>query len=1158
LQTTLLGLAIAIILALLTALVGPLLIDWASHRSVFEAEASRLLGLQVRVNGEIEARLLPAPRLTLHEIEIGSGGEQKVRARALGFEFALGSLMRGEWRAAEMQLVGPQLRLGLDPAGHVVAPNLAIQFSPDSLSIDHLSVEDGKVTLTDAASGGSATFERLWFNGEARSLLGPFKGEGAATVSGELYPFRLAISRYSEESSLRLHVNVDPVSRPLSIETDGTLTLAGGAPKFDGSLSFSRPVGIASRATAEVTQPWRIGGKVKASTASALMQQFEFQYGSEEQGVKLTGVAEFKFGRQPRFDGVLSGRQVDLDRALARDDGVRSPPAAAIRQIAELAADAFRPAIPIQISIGINQVTLGGSTVANLRGDITTDANGWNLDRFEFRAPGFTQVRLSGHLAVGAGGVSFTGPAEIDAGDPKVLAAWLEGRSNVAGGNLRPLNLRGDVVLGSERIAIERLRASVQRRNVSGRLAYVFAAGNRPASLDAALDAPELDIDAALGFGKALLTGSNLTWPPEMAIVANIGRATFAGFEARETSAKLQMSGSGLQIDRLSVADLGGGSFSASGHIDTDGGAPRGALTFDFESRQTAAVTALVERFAPATAREITGLLARVNRAKLHGSLDITDDKQASATVAQATLTGTVDTMNLNLKARASGRWEKAAAADIRVDGAITAPEGAMLLKLFALDRYVTAVKGAGELKVLVSGRADAEQKIDLRLACGGLVMQSSGQGHISLDKGLQLTSMLDISGADLAPLRPGAKGSLPATLKARLLLGNRSIKLENLNAQLGGSNVRGTIAFEAESPRVVSGALEADAVDAGPLIAAAAAMPTPASGSVGWVWSSDPFGAGPFGDYAGQVAIKARRLDLMPRLTAREFRGSLRFGKQQLALEDASAEAAGGRLAGQLSLASGEEGLKAKAKISLKGVDAASVFAADARPAVTGSLDFAAELEGSGLSAVALIGSLHGSGRFTLNGAQLAGLDPRVFDAVTRAVDKGLAIDSARISDTVSKSLDSGRLSIERMEGTIAISAGQMRLSPVTAESKDAAVSMAGSLDLTEGTLDGRLILSGSARAAGARPDIFMAVRGPVAAPARTINVAALTGWLTLRAVENQSKQLRDMENARRWAPPPKNEPKSKAVPALPAPIDVRPLPVPGRSSLPEALVRP
>ena len=72
LQTTLLGLAIAIILALVAALVGPLLIDWGGYRSVFEAEASHLIGVDVRVTGAIDARLLPSPQLMLHDIEIGA------------------------------------------------------------------------------------------------------------------------------------------------------------------------------------------------------------------------------------------------------------------------------------------------------------------------------------------------------------------------------------------------------------------------------------------------------------------------------------------------------------------------------------------------------------------------------------------------------------------------------------------------------------------------------------------------------------------------------------------------------------------------------------------------------------------------------------------------------------------------------------------------------------------------------------------------------------------------------------------------------------------------------------------------------------------------------------------------------------------------------
>ena len=601
--------------------------------------------------------------------------------------------MRGEWRAAEMRLSGPQLSAGLDASGHLLAPNLAIKFNPDTLSIDRLSIEDGQVTLSDAANGARITLDKLWFNGEARSLLGPFKGEGAVTIAGELYPFRLATGRYGDDGAIKLHVNVDPVNHPLSIEADGMLALSGAEPKFDGTLSLARPVGIAR--AEQLTQPWRVSGKIKASAASALMQEFEFQYGSEEQGLKLTGVAEFKFGKQPRFDGVLSGRQIDLDRALASGDGASPPPAAAIRKIAELAGGAFRPAIPIQIGVGIDQVTLGGNTIANLRGDISTDAGGWNLDRFEFRAPGFTQVRLSGHLAVGHESVSFTGPAEIDAGDPKVLAAWLEGRGDVAQGDLRPLRLRGDVTLASDRIAAERLNAVFDGKTVTGRLAYVFASGNRTAKLDAALNAPELDIDAALGFGNALIAGSAIERPHDMTIAIDIGRASIAGFVARDASARLKVDAGGLQIDKLSVADLGGAAFSASGRIVTAAPSPQGSMRVDLDAPDMTPVMALLARFAPQAAQTIGVGAAAMAPAKLHAQLAIDG---ASPAVAKLAIDGNLGKVRVALNGQANADAIAFTAGDIKLDGKLEADDGKILVAMLGLDRVLAVERRSRRL----------------------------------------------------------------------------------------------------------------------------------------------------------------------------------------------------------------------------------------------------------------------------------------------------------------------------------------------------------------------------------------------------------------------------------------------------------------------------
>lgn len=1176
-QTTLLGLAIAIILALLAALVGPLLIDWGGYRSLFEAQASHLVGLDVRVTGQIDARLLPSPRLTLHGIEVGNGSD-KIRARSLGIEFALAPLMRGEWRATELHLVGPQVGLGLDASGYVQAPNMSVAFNPDALAVERLSIEDGKVRLTDAASGASMTLDRLWFNGEARSLVGPIKGEGAVTIGGELYPFRISSGRYSDEGTLKLHVNVDPVNHPLSIEADGALTLAGGEPRFDGSMSLAKPVGIAARTTTRLTQPWRLSGKLKVSTQSALMEQVEFQYGSEEQGLKLTGIADFKFGKHPRFDGVLSGRQIDLDRALAAGDGSRPLPAAAIRELAELGGVAFRPTIPIQIGVGIDQITLGGGAVQNLRGDISTDAGGWNLDRFEFRAPGYTQVRLSGHLAVGSGRVAFAGPAEIDASDPKVLAAWLEGRGDAAqsgdprASDLRPLILRGEVTVGSEEIAFDRLRAEFDRKTISGRLAYVFAAGSREAKLDAALNAPELDIDAALGFGKALLAGSSVERPHDMTIAAEIGRATVGGFVARDASVSLKIDADGLRIDRFAVADLGGAAFSASGHIVTTAPSPQGSINVDLNAPDMAPVIALLARFAPATAQALDPGAAMMAPAQLHARLVI--DGAAPVARAKLGIDGNLGKVRVALNVQGNADSIALSTGDVRMDGKLEADDGKILLTILGLDRAVEVDSGPGTLTVNIHGPARGELHLDGWLIAKGFEARASGTARLHADRP-SASLRATIVRANAAPLRgsSGVRAALPVTFDGRVALAGEALTLADINANIGDTNLRGKLGFTLERPYRFQGVIEADNVDGAGLITAAIGMPIAApGGNKSWVWSTEPFDDGAFGDFGGEVALKVRRLDLSPQLSAREFRTTLRLGNREFAFDDMTGNVGGGRLAGRISYRDTEAGLTAQARLSLAGADAAALFPSGARPPVTGSFDLAAEVKGTGLSPIALIGSLQGSGKIAITGSEFAGLDPRAFDAVTRAVDQGLTIDAGLISNIVLKALDSGQLSVKRAEGAFAVSAGQVRLSNVAADSKDADLSLTGNLDLTDGSIDVRLVLSGSSQAAGARPDIFMALKGPVAAPSSSIDVSALTGWLTLRAVENQAKRLRAIESAQPppvSSPPipaPKSElapmsqppPKSELAPPLPPPVDIKPLPAPGGAGRPAASVGP
>ena len=144
--------------------------------------------------------------------------------------------------------------------------------------------------------------------------------------------------------------------------------------------------------------PWRASAKVKAAPQQALFEQLEYQYGPDERAIRLNGTAELRFGKNPRFDGVLSARQVDLDRALATA-GASTPPLAALKAFIEPFATSYRPPFPVRLGIGVDAVTLAAGTLQSVRGDLKLDGDEWDIETLELRAPGFAQVRLSGRVA---------------------------------------------------------------------------------------------------------------------------------------------------------------------------------------------------------------------------------------------------------------------------------------------------------------------------------------------------------------------------------------------------------------------------------------------------------------------------------------------------------------------------------------------------------------------------------------------------------------------------------------------------------------------------------------------------------------------------------------------------------------------------------------
>ena len=1114
-QTTLLGLAVAIILALVAALVGPLFVDWGRWRASFETEATRLVGMPVRVSGRIDARLLPTPSLQLNGIEVGPADAPKLQARSLGVEFALGSLMRGEWRAAELHLDGPQLTLGVDADGRIDVPQVAIGFDPDRLSFDRVVVDDGRAVLLHAASDTRVVLDRLSFKGDVRSLIGPFKGEGGFVAAGVLYGYSISGGRRDDGGGLHLHVALDPSDRPLTIETDGTAAVDNGHLRYDGSITLARLVGFAlPDGTTIASDPWRATSRIRATSTSALLEQVEFQYGPDERAIKLAGTAELSFGAKPRFDGVLSARQIDLDRAFLAPDAAQRTPIALLRRMTAGLFGLGAPPIPVKIGIGVDNVTLGGGTLIAVRGDLVAAAGTWSLDSLEFRAPGATQVEASGRLVLPSGAGGFAGPASVDSTDPKALIAWLEGRSVPDRVTLGPLRLRGDLALGAERLAVDRLKAELDRKSFDGRLAYAFATDRHPARLDAALNAAQMDLDDAIGFATNALAGTAFERPGEIALALDLGRASYAGVDAKGVTANLKFDASGLDIERLAIADVGGALLNASGRIDTTSASPHGTITVALDAQRLTGLAALAGRFAPAAADMLNTLSQRAAPAKLSAKLDVAPTSAATdaTTSAKLTVDGVIAGMHVALQAEGDGTTAAPSAATVRLDGHVETDDGARLAALTGLDRFATLERRSAKLAVTASGPANGALQVDASF--GGAGLDATARGKVRIADARPYGALdVTFTVADARLPRRDPASAMPVTLSTHVALDGDRIGFEALDGKVAGASVKGRLALALGQPTHIEGKLDADTVDATAVMASA--IGAPVAGAHG-AWSSEPFAAAPLAGMEGKIDVTAAHATLTSGIAVEQLRASVQIAPTSVAFNGIEAILGEGRLAAQVEFRAAPTGVSTTAHVSLANADLATLLPRAAVGQASGRVSLQLDAGGTGLSPAALVGALQGGGNASAENLQLSGFDPRAIDAALRAADRGVAIDTVRIGDIVRTALETGRLHIPDAAGTVAIGDGRITLSPLSALAEGADVGLSGSYALADDALDLRFDLTGPPQQnmpGGQRPALTIALKGPLAAPRRSADVGALVNWLTMRRIDLEAKRLEAAE---------------------------------------------
>jgi large subunit ribosomal protein L24 len=1132
-QTTLLGLAIAVILALIAALIGPYFIDWNQFRPQFEAEATRVVGAPVLVGGTLDARLLPAPSLRLRGVTVGGANDPgRIRAERLDVEFNLSSLMRGEWRATELTVNGAAVDLGLDAQGRLRLPAATGPFNLGALAIDRLSLT-GRVALHDAASRSTMELNDIAFSGDVRSLAaGALRGEGNFSLSGARYPFRLSSGDTADGMGTRVHLNVDPGERPFAIDLDGILNFDARAPRFDGALILSSPLGLKIKnADDKLPTPWRVAAKVKADPALARFESIEASYGAEETALKLAGLAELRLGAAPLLHAVLSTKQFDVDRWVAKENG-SDEKILVLPSLRKWLAVIPPAPLATQVEISAEQVLLGGRPIQNIGADLRGDAASWTIDKLDLRAPGNTRVAMSGAVAQ-PGTAGFKSTVSIDSSDPDTLAAWLQGRSEVSYRNQKPLRLRGNLTAGADGFAVDALKAEIDGGTMEGRVAY----SSKPANsrVDADLKADRLDLDLAAALLRSL-GGPQAEWPDAGTLSLDIGRAISAGQTMQPFVAKLGYSATSITLDRLHVGEASGLLIDGSGAFDRK--EATGKLALKATSASLGQLGSMIAPMAPAVAARLSAMASAPGAVRVGLALDLAKDPQrANASRARATLdidapalkgSATVTAVPDGAALR-TGNLEALSRSELSIDSKVSG-QGRQLLALLGLDRMIAA----GDAPVSFEGSATGVWRAPLRIKAklSGTELDGDVAGDVEpwgdQPKGAVALTVRRGNLAPLFGLKPSDAALMQSvSLSSRATLAGSKLSFEDIDSTVAGSRIRGRVALTL-GDKEIDGQIGMDTID----LAAAFALAIGARGHD----ATEPLGPGLLQGWRGQLTFQSLRGLLPGGSEISPISGMLKSDGAATSLNAIKGRIGGGDLTADFDARPTPTGYALSSHVELTNVDGAALrYRALALPA--GRTALRMTLASQGRSASALEGALSGNGLLTIEGARISGLDPGAIEAAIRGSDSGEVANDDSLRRVVTPALSAGALAIASAQIPFIIKDGRLRVSATALEADGARAIVSGGYDIAADQADLRASLTATAAGSSSiRPEIQIFAAGTPDRLERTVDVGALSSWLAVRAIDRETRRLDQLERGETPTVPATNAPQQKLNPqALP-----------------------
>jgi len=855
----LLALTAVLILVLSALFAAPLFIDWNDYRPVFETQASKLLGRDVKVGGKVHMVLLPAPELRFDQVKVadekGSFGAPLLEAKSIEAWLNIGALLRGAIEARKIAITEPVLRLALreDGTGNwsdVGRAGQALPFVPKEVLLDQVNVSFGRVEVSRLGMK-PLVVDNVSGEASAASLSGPYKVTATYDFAGRPQELRFSTGASDANGVFRLKSALRDPDRNTTYLLEGDGAGLRGKPSYDGAMIMR----IASTVPAESAAPqqgqtqkpaeapadggqsneqvrsaeanlsaFELKGELKATPDHAELPAFEIAIHSKGRSQMMKGKLALDFGADAKAVGELAASWIDVDTLLAAaaPSNAQSQPSTAdvLNAVAERALDEAASVGDGVLTVKLDQASIGGDLVGALDLAVAAKDGVVSVERLNAELPGENRIEASGRLTRGEGGPVFEGPIKLEGSKLRTLARWAAGGREMSGqATVGAFTLSAKTTIGAGNLMLDDASGELSGTKFSGTLHY---RGGEQRVVDLNLDSDRLDLREVMGESAAWrnwFPDSDAKQPDfspvsEQSVLAalrgdevhatlRVGELLLPNIPAGRLDAKFSLAKDTLDVERLDFAAPGAIALNGNGRIERLSDAPAGQVALSLQAMTADGLKVTSELLGLGDGVTKSKRLASLAPLDLH--MGLTSVRKGNSTSASIEVKGKAGRTDISILAKATGDPGKLADAAIDIDGSVEGNEPQILLGFLvpglAPERLAVA-NDSGTFMLKAQGVPSKSVTGHGELATADLQLAFEGQGSLQSDGVVlagQASAKSSNAGVALALLGLDASPSanVPLDLRGDLVKTAGSLEFKSISGEIAGKPVGGSASFD-------------------------------------------------------------------------------------------------------------------------------------------------------------------------------------------------------------------------------------------------------------------------------------------------------------------------------------------------------------------------